>query len=241
MSHTNEFEQPVGRPVEGWQQRPRPSRAPIVGQHVRLEPLDPERHAEQLHAAYMQAPDGRDWTYMAIDRLEDPAAYREFLQGAAASDDPLHYAIVDQRTGSAVGTGALMRIDRAQGAVEVGWLAFSRPMQRTPMSTETVYLMARHAFDELGYRRVEWKCDDLNARSKVTAARLGFTYEGTFRNAMVYKGRNRDTAWYSMTVEEWPRIRAGLEAWLAAGNFDDEGRQRLSLAECRAAIGPSDA
>jgi RimJ/RimL family protein N-acetyltransferase len=153
----------------------------------------------------------------------------------AASEDPLHFAVVDLASGRAVGTLALMRIDAANGVVEVGHVMFSPHLQRTPLSTEAQYLLMRHVFDELGYRRYEWKCDSLNAPSRRTAQRLGFTFEGVFRQAIVTKGRNRDTAWFAVIDGDWPALRAAFEAWLAPDNFDADGHQRQGLAALRAA------
>jgi len=231
----NLYQQPIGEPLPGWTVRPRPSRSPIEGRYCRLEPLDPQRHAADLHAAYSQAPDGRDWTYMSVGPFADAASYRDYVELAAASADPMHYAVIERKTGSAVGTMALMRIDPANGVVEVGHVMFSPLLKNTPVSTEAQYLLMKHAFDELGYRRYEWKCDSLNAPSRQAAARLGFRFEGIFRQAIVYKGRTRDTAWFSIVDGEWPALRTAFEQWLAPENFDAQGRQRASLAALRGA------
>jgi len=146
-------------------------------------------------------------------------------------DDPLFHAIVDSKSGKAVGVAAYMRIDRDNGVIEVGHLNFSPRLQATTAATEAMYLMMRRAFDELGYRRYEWKCDSLNEGSRRAAVRLGFVFEGIFRQAVVYKGRNRDTAWYSVLDSEWPALRAGFERWLSPDNFDEAGRQRRTLAD----------
>ncbi len=228
MTAQDEHGRPVGPPLPGWRAARRPGAAVLTGRWCRLEPLDPGRHAADLHAAYSSAPDGRDWTYLSMDRFATPEACRAWADAAAASTDPRHYAVVDP-SGRALGTLALMRQDPANGVVEVGTVVFSRALQRTPMSTEAQYLLMRHVFDDLGYRRYEWKCDSLNEGSRRAALRLGFTYEGTFRQAVVYKGRNRDTAWFSMLDGEWPRVRAALEEWLRPANFDADGRQRRAL------------
>jgi len=201
----------------------------MAGRYCRVEPVDVERHAAGLFEAYSAAPDGRDWTYLFAERPADSAAFGTYLQAAAASDDPLHFTIVDLATGSAVGTAALMRVEPVHGVIEVGSITYSPRLKQTRAGTEAMYLMMRRAFDELGYRRYEWKCDSLNGASRAAALRFGFQYEGTFRKAMVYKGRNRDTAWFSIVDEEWPAIRAGFEAWLAPDNFDAEGNQRTRL------------
>jgi RimJ/RimL family protein N-acetyltransferase len=228
----NQYQQPVGEPMPDWSARVHPPRSPIEGQYCRLEPLEP-RHAAELFTAYSQAPDGRDWTYMPVGPFDNAASYRDHVERAALSPDPQHYAVVDLKTGAAIGTLALMRIDRANGVIEVGSVAFSPLLKRTPISTEAQYLLMKHAFDELGYRRYEWKCDALNAPSRQAAARLGFQFEGIFRQAVLYKGRTRDTAWFSIIDKEWPAVRAAFEQWLAPENFDGQGQQRKSLTEIR--------
>lgn len=229
----NPFGQPIGEPLPGWTARQPPPRTPIEGRYCRLEPLDAERHAAELYAAYSQAPDARDWTYLSVGPFEDAARYRDFAERAAASKDPLHHTVIDLATGRAVGTLALMRIDPPAGVIEVGFVTYSPLLQRSRASTEAQYLLMRRAFDELGYRRYEWKCDSLNAPSRRAAERLGFEYEGLFRQATVYKGRSRDTAWFSILDSEWPAVKAGFEAWLAPSNFDAQGNQRQSLASLR--------
>ncbi|GAU04111.1 GCN5 family N-acetyltransferase [Burkholderia stabilis] len=205
----------------------------LEGRYCRLEPLDAERHAADLYAAYAQAPDGSDWTYLAHGPYTDESGYRDYARGAQASADPLHYTVIDVATGRAVGTLALMRIDPANGVIEVGSVTFSPLLKRTPVSTEAQYLLMKYAFDTLGYRRYEWKCDDLNLPSRKAAARLGFRYEGTFRQAIIYRGRNRDTAWFSIIDGEWQAVRAAFDAWLAPENFDAQGEQRQSLTAIR--------
>jgi RimJ/RimL family protein N-acetyltransferase len=234
----NELGQPVGPPLPGWTPRERPPRTPMVGRYCRVEPLDRARHAAELHEANRLAPDGRGWTYLSVDPFDDIESYRAWLTRAATGDDPLFHAIVDGRTGRAVGVAAYMRIDPANGVIEVGHINYSPPLRRTTAATEAMYLMMRRAFDELGYRRYEWKCDSLNAPSRAAAERYGFTFEGIFRQAVVYKGRSRDTAWFSIVDREWPALRAAFERWLAPNNFDASGRQRASLSDLtRAARG----
>jgi RimJ/RimL family protein N-acetyltransferase len=230
----NQYGQPTGSPVPGWSGAKRPGRDSIVGRYCRLEPVDVDRHAADLHANYMRAPDARDWTYLFGDRPESADAFRDYLEALARSDDPLHYAVIETSTGQAVGTAALMRIDPAHGVIEVGSITFSPRLKRTCAGTEVIYLLMRRVFDELGYRRFEWKCDSLNAPSRAAAARYGFKFEGIFRRAIVYKGRNRDTAWYSIIAEEWPAVRAAFEAWLRPENFDAHGVQQRSLQAIRA-------
>lgn len=229
----NLHQQPVGDPLPGWTERPHPPRRPIEGRHCRLEPLDPARHAADLHAAYAGAPDDRHWTYMVVGPFADAQSYRAHAERIAAGTDPLHHAVIDLKTGQAVGTLALMRIDRANGVIEIGHVTFSPLLQRTVASTEAQFLLMRQAFDELGYRRLEWKCDSLNAPSRRAAERLGFRFEGVFRQAIVYKGRTRDTAWFSIIDGEWPALRAAFETWLSPGNFDERGVQRTPLSALR--------
>jgi RimJ/RimL family protein N-acetyltransferase len=232
----NSAGQPIGPPVPGWSARPRPPRTAMTGRHVSVEPISPERHARSLFEAYMEAPDDRDWTYLFVERPEAEAAFQAYVARLAQSADPLHHAVVEGTGGRALGTAAFMRIEPAHGVMEVGSIALAPALQRSRASTEAMYLMMRRAFDELGYRRYEWKCDSLNAPSRAAALRYGFTFEGIFRKAIVYKGRSRDTAWYAITDEEWPRIRAAFEAWLAPDNFEGDGRQRRRLQDIRASM-----
>ncbi len=225
--------QPIGFPVDDWTERVRPSRTPMVGRYCRLEPLDAERHAAELFEAYMEAPDDRDWTYLVPQKPTSLGSFRDFLATEARSEDPLRFAVIEIGSGRAVGRIALMRIDTPSGVIEVGGIMYSRRLQRKPAGTEAIFLCAQRVFDELGYRRFEWKCDALNAASRAAALRYGFTFEGIFRQAMVYHDRNRDTAWYSMLDDEWPRARRAFERWLDPDNFDEQGRQRRSLAELR--------
>ena len=226
----NEYQQPIGPPLPHWIARPLPPRSTMLGRYCRVEPVDVERHATDLFQAFSEAADGRDWTYLFVGPFRDCASYRDYLITATAGSDPLHHAIIDLASGKAVGTAALMRIEPAHGVIEVGHITYSPRLQRTPAATEAMYLMMRRVFDELGYRRYEWKCDDKNLRSRAAAARYGFQFEGIFRQAIVYKGRSRDTAWYSIVADEWPVIRGKFEQWLSPVNFDAAGNQieRLS-------------
>lgn len=205
----------------------------MIGRYCRLEPVSVIRHEADLFTAYLEAPDGRDWTYLFHERPAHPEEFHSYLTKLETSEDPQHFAIVDAQTGKAAGTAALMRIDPAHGSIEVGSITFSPRLKRTRAATESMYLLMRRVFEELGYRRYEWKCDSLNAPSRTAAERYGFTFEGIFRNAIVYKGRNRDTAWYSITEAEWPRVRAAFEGWLDPANFDDRGRQKRRLGELK--------
>ena len=225
---------PVGPQVPGWTGARQPARRVIPGRFCRLEPVDAARHGAALWAAHAAAPDGREWAYLFQARPASESAFLSLLASMAQSADPLQFAVVDATTERASGTLSLMRIDPAHGVIEVGNVNFSPALQRTTASTEAQYLLMRHVFDDLGYRRYEWKCDSLNARSRVAAERLGFSFEGIFRQAVVYKGRSRDTAWYSVIDSEWPAVRRGFERWLHPDNMEPDGMPRASLAQCRA-------
>ena len=229
----NNFDQPIGPALLEWRAPPRPARTVLEGRFCRVEPLDVGRHARPLYDANSLDLEGRMWTYLFSGTFASFEEYLAWLEPRPASEDPLFFAFVDKGRAQAVGTGAYMRIDPANGVMEIGHLAFSPLMQRTPVATEAMYLMMRNAF-ELGYRRYEWKCDALNAASRRAAERLGFTFEGIFRQAIVYKSRSRDTAWYSIIDREWPTLDAAFRAWLDPANFDADGRQRRSLAAFRA-------
>jgi RimJ/RimL family protein N-acetyltransferase len=233
----NDLGQPIGEPVPGWAPRPRPPRTPLEGRYCRLEPIDPARHGDALFEAFAQDREGRMWTYLGAEPFHDRQPFDAFLEGLAASEDPLFSTVIDAATGRALGYQGLMRIDPPNGVIEVGHVTYAPALQRTRVATEAQYLFMRRAFDELGYRRYEWKCDSLNMPSRAAAERLGFTFEGIFRQAVVYKGRNRDTAWFSILDAEWPARRQAFEAWLEPGNFDGEGRQRRRLEDLRTAAG----
>jgi RimJ/RimL family protein N-acetyltransferase len=207
-----------------WTPAPRPGREPLRGEHVLLRPIDPA-DAESLYAVTRGHPEL--WTYMGDGPYTSLAEMRGSLQAMAASEDPLYFAVV--RDGQALGRTSYMRIAPESGVIEVGNIVFGPDLQRTTAATEAIYLMARHAFDDLGYRRLEWKCNALNAASRRAADRLGFTFEGVFRQHMIVKGRNRDTAWYAVIDADWPPIRTGMQAWLDRRNFDDDGVQRAGL------------
>ncbi len=230
-TRTNDFGQPIGHAMPDWTPRAQPAGVTLKGRYCQLEPIDPARHAADLFAAYRTAPQG--WTYMAAGPFEREEDYRAYAETIAKSTDPRHYAVIDLKTGKPVGTLSLMRIDPNNGVIEVGNVMFSPLLQRTPISTEAQFLLMAYAFDELGYRRYEWKCDALNAPSRTTAARLGFTFEGIFRQAVMYKGRSRDTAWFSIIDGEWPKVKAGFQAWLAPENFTADGVQKQSLKALR--------
>lgn len=222
---------PIGCPLPGWTGAPRPAPVALEGALTRAEPLA-AAHAPALHQAYAGDASGRLWTYMAQGPLPDLVAYAGWVERAAGQPDPLYFHLA-RHDGSPVGVAALMRIQPEIGVIEIGSITLTPDAQRTPAATEALFLLMRHAMDDLGYRRLEWKCDALNAPSRRAALRLGFRYEGIFRNATIYKGRNRDTAWYAITDDEWPGCRDALQAWLDEGNFDADGRQRRRLADFR--------
>lgn len=201
---------------------------------MRLEPVDPARHATELFEASRHADD--IWTYLAYGPFDSLAAFTSWLEARAASRDPLFFAVVDRAADAARGMASYLRIEPAHGVIEIGHIWLAPSLQRTRQATEAIFLLARHAFDNLGYRRLEWKCDSLNAPSRRAAERFGFTYEGTFRQHMVLKDRNRDTAWFSIIDSEWPSRRAAFEQWLAPSNFDSAGKQRRTLAEIRGGL-----
>lgn len=227
MTRTNEHGQPVGDPVPDWSPRPLPQRVVLDGAHVRLEPVA-DAHADDLHAALGGAGDDPLWTYRSEARPEDPDAMRALVRSWAARSPEVTWAILPAGE-RAAGLATLMRLDPAHGSVEVGSILFARSLQRTRAATEALHLLAAYVFDDLGYRRLEWKLDALNEPSARAARRLGFRHEGVFRQAMVYKGRSRDTSWWAMTDADWPRVRAAHRRWLDPANFDDHGRQRTSL------------
>jgi RimJ/RimL family protein N-acetyltransferase len=209
---------------------PHPARIPIHGRFCSLVPLDATEHASDLWAAGLNDPANDDlWLYLGDGPYREFDTFAVAIGKKAASADPLFYAIV-RPNGQAIGVCSLMRIDPANRVIEVGHILFTPLLQRTPAATEAMYLVARYVFDDLGYRRYEWKCNDCNEPSKRAALRLGFTYEGLFRQHLIIKGRNRDTAWFSMLDSEWPARKAAFEAWLAPENFDEKGRQLQPLA-----------
>jgi len=201
----------------------------MEGRWCRVEPIDVDLHASDLFEANSLDSEGRNWTYLFAEPFPDLAAYRKWLVTAMAGDDPMMHAIVDLRSGKAVGVAAFLRGDTSNGVIEVGHINYSPHLQRTVAGTEAMFLMMRRVFHELGYRRYEWKCDSLNAPSIAAAERLGFQFEGIFRQAIVYKGRNRDSAWFSIIDTEWPTRRAEFERWLHPDNFSSEGLQRTRL------------
>jgi RimJ/RimL family protein N-acetyltransferase len=222
----NEFGQPVGDPVD-WTAGPSLGPVTLVGRSCRLEPLD-DGHLDGLYAALCVDSPPETWTYLFGGPFGDRAGFVTYVDTLRATPDLVPLAIL-LPDGTPAGIACWMRIDAPNGTAEVGSITLGSALQRTTASTEAMYLMAAHAFDVVGVRRYEWKCDALNEPSRRAAARLGFTFEGVFRKAVVYKGRSRDTAWFSITDDEWPRIRRAHERWLDPANFDDHGHQRTPL------------
>lgn len=225
---SNEFGQPIGFPLPGWAPPSRPPREILTGKYCRLEPLDPDRHAAALFAAIASNGDAKSWTYLPYGPFQNLSGYRAWMEGSCQGGDPLFFAIIDLADGQPCGVASYLRIAPESGSIEVGHLHYAPRLKRSPAATEAMYLMMKQAF-ALGYRRYEWKCDALNAPSRAAAERLGFSFEGVFRQATVYKGRSRDTAWYSIIDSEWPALDETFQAWLAPENFDAQGRQRMRL------------
>ena len=215
-----------------WSPRPRPARVTLEGRFCRLEPLDPETHGDQLFVASM-APGAEDRFRYLFDSPQDRAGFDVWLNRIAVSEDPMFYAVVDLSSQRCEGRQSLMRITPEHGVIEVGNILWGPAISRTRVATEALFLFARYAFDDLGYRRLELKCDARNEASTRAARRFGFTYEGSFRQHMVVKGQNRDTAWFAIVDIEWPSIRRAFEQWLAPTNFDDRGQQKTRLMDLR--------
>ena len=229
-NRTNEHGQAIGFALPHWQPPPPPPKKALQGRFCRVEPLDIATHPEDLYPAISLDGDGRSWTYLAygpFDRIED---YRAWIERTCLGDDPLFFAIVDATSAKAVGVASYLNIVPANGSIEVGHIHYSPLLQRTPAATEAMFLLMQQAF-ALGYRRYEWKCDNFNAASKAAAQRLGLSYEGIFRQAVVYNERNRDTAWFAAIDSEWPALCEAFETWLSPDNFDAQGKQQISLSD----------
>lgn len=231
MPEINQYGQWVNDRVADWQGASLLKRLPLGGRFCQLEPLDVRRHAADLFAAYAQG-DESDWTWLASTRPESLEATAHWVAGKVNDDALVPYAVIDRHSGRALGLVSYMAIDRGMGTVEIGHVTWSRQMKNTPLGTEAVWLLLQHAFEQ-GYRRLEWKCDSMNVASRRAAERLGFTWEGCLRQKMVRKGRTRDSDQLSIIDSEWPVRDAVLRRWLAADNFDDNGRQRKRLEACR--------
>ena len=227
----NEFNQPIGESLPGHTPGERPSAALLSGRYCRLEKLSAARHGADLYVVYGPDSPLQNWTYLSLNPVTSVAELDALLKRLEQSVDPYYLAIVDQADGQAVGTMALQRADTANRVIEVGWVIYSERLKRSRIATEAQFLLAQYVFETLRYRRYEWKCDALNKASCRAAERLGFRFEGIFRQAVVYKGRNRDTAWFAMLDTDWPQVKQRMQRWLAEGNFDEQGRQRVPLRE----------
>ncbi|MEQ1697775.1 MAG: GNAT family protein [Hyphomicrobiaceae bacterium] len=211
-----------------WRPRALPSATPLQGSTCRVERLDPVSHVDDLASIFLTAPDAT-WDFLPYGPYPDEASFRDWLATIAGKSDPLFLTIIDTKTGQPAGLAALMRVDPANGVIEVGHIHFGPSLKQTAAATEAIFLLMTRVFDELGYRRLEWKCNAINEASRNAALRFGFTYEGTFRQAVIVKGRNRDTAWFSLLDKEWPAVKQNFELWLDPQNFDASGRQQSSL------------
>ncbi len=220
-----------------WTPRPLPQRTASVGRFVRLEPLSAAKHGEDLYAASSVPDAATRFRWLREEPPSSMAAFKHWLETAEASTDPLYFAAIDRATGKAAGRQAFMRIDTANGVIELGSIYWGPLLSRRPASTEAFYLAARHVFEDLGYRRLEWKCDNDNQASRRAALRYGMKFEGLFRQHMIVKGKNRETAWFSMLDSEWPEAASALQQWLDPANFDGDGQQILRLEEIRTGKG----
>ncbi len=225
----NEFNQPIGHTLKKWQPAKTPQKTNILGTHITLEPLHPDKHGPTLFDLFHI--DNSIWTYLPYGPFDTYDEFYAWLISMAKVNDPFPYAILSNKTKTPIGIATFLRITPEHSAIEVGHLLFSKDLKKTPAATEAMYLMMHHAFEELGYRRYEWKCDSFNQPSRNAAERLGFKFEGTFRNHMVYKNRSRDTFWFSITDSEWPALKLRLQKWLNPNNFDTHGNQKSSLRE----------
>lgn len=231
----NRLSQPVGYAVPDWKPPQVPAGETMEGRFCRLERLDPDVHASSLFAANALDVEGRIWTYLPYGPFATYENYRAWMESNCLGSDPLFYAILDKNTNRAVGVASYKRVDPQRGSVEVGHLAYSPMLQRTPASTEAMFLMMERAFN-LGYRRYEWTCNALNAPSRAAAQRLGLSFEGVFRQAAILKGRNRDTVWYAVISTEWPALRDAFVKWLDPHNFDEQGEQQIRLSTLTCSI-----
>ncbi len=227
---TNSFAQPIGCALPDWQTRDHPAGAKMAGRFCRLEPINLAHHGSELFEAFSQDK-GANWTYMPYGPFAQEGEFFQWLESTCLGSDPCFFAIIDEVSQKAVGVASYLRIDPVNGVIEVGHIHFSPSIQGTLIASEAMYLMMQQAFEVMGYRRYEWKCDSLNQSSCAAARRLGFIFEGIFRQAVIYKGRNRDTAWFAMTDQDWLGVKTIFQSWLSAENFDADGQQltRLSV------------
>lgn len=231
MNEINEFGQPVGFVVENWQPVEMPAKIALQGEHCVLEPLDIEKHSAKLFDILLIDNQGELWTYLPYGPFKQLNEFQDWIKTTSAEKDILLYAVIDIKTQLPIGITGYLRINPTHGVIEVGHLHYSSLLKKTPIATEAMYLMMRYAFNTLGYRRYEWKCHSLNTPSRNAALRLGFQFEGIFRQCNVFKNRNRDTAWFSILNTEWPTLEQKFQRWLSPSNFDQDGKQRLRLQE----------
>ncbi len=225
----NEYGQSLGPAMPEFAPRPAPARQIIEGRYCRLEPVSLSKHGQDLYQAHFSIDDDRFWTYLLSEKPKDRDECMAYVESLTNTTDPTHYAVVDQKTGKALGSLSLMRIDQHNGVVEIGHVNFSPLLQKTTQATEALYLLLNYVFKDLGYRRCEWKCDNFNQPSKIAATRFGFSFEGVFRQAIITKGRSRDTAWFAIIDQDWPELAQNYERWLAPSNFDAAGAQKSKL------------
>ena len=230
-SHTiNSLGQPIGQTLPEWAPPEFPPKLPFEGRFCRLEPLDANKHSTDLFAANSQDKEGKNWTYLPYGPFSTVEEYSEWVTSISATQDPQFYAVILKSSGKPVGVASYLRINPNDGSIEVGHIHFSESVKQSPAATEAMFLMMERAFD-LGYRRYEWKCDSLNAASCSAAQRFGLSFEGIFRQAIIYKERNRDTAWFAAIDSDWPALKKAFRQWLDASNFDKGGKQLISLRE----------
>jgi RimJ/RimL family protein N-acetyltransferase len=234
-SETNFLGQPIGFAIKDWKPAAHPTRKVLTGRFCSLEPLSTLKHAADLFSANALDAEGKNWTYLPYGPFDSLSSYSSWIDQFSSTIDPLFFAIISNKTGKAVGVSSYLRIDPANGSIEIGHLNFSPLMQQTPIATEAMWLMMKEAFS-LGFRRYEWKCNALNLPSRSAAQRLGLSFEGIFRQAAIVKGRNRDTAWYATIDKEWPALNEAFQYWLSPANFDDEEIQRVSLSKLTEAV-----
>ncbi|GJL83695.1 MAG: N-acetyltransferase [marine bacterium B5-7] len=235
QNDTNEFGQTVGYPVTDFMPPLRPSRTEMQGRFCSVVPIDTAAHGDSLFNALCTEGDDQNWTYLPYGPFENIESFREWMHSTCEGDDPMFHSVIDHATERAVGVASYLRINQPAASIEVGHIHYSPLMQKTPLATEAMYLMMKRVF-ELGYRRYEWKCNALNRASRNAAMRFGFSFEGVFRQMLVTKERNRDTAWYACIDHEWPQLKSAYERWLDADNFDADGVQKCSLAELTAPV-----
>lgn len=231
MNELNEFNQPVDKLISNWKPSVRPTSQVLVGEFCKLEPISIDKHANKLFENLLLDNNGESWTYLPYGPFNNLTDFISWLKETMSDKDTLLYAVIDVKTTQPIGITGYLRINHEHGSIEVGHLHYSKLLKKSLAATEAMYLMMNNAFDNLNYRRYEWKCNALNLASRNSALRLGFQFEGIFRQSNVFKNRNRDTAWFSIIDSEWPEIREKFKRWLSPSNFDSEGSQRSSLRE----------